>query len=43
MEVGEVIVVGPNLENLGVSLEIMSPVFEGFDDGKEFFIVNVIV
>ena len=43
MKVGQVIVVGPNLENLGVSFEIVSPMFKGFDDGKEFFIVNVIV
>ena len=42
MEIGEVVVVGPNFENLGMSFEVMSPVFEGFDDGKEFFIMNIV-
>ena len=35
--------VSPNFKNLGVSFEVMSPVFEEFDNGKEFFIVNVVV
>ena len=43
MEVCKVIVVGPNFKNLRVSFEVMSPVFKGFDNGEEFFIVNVIV
>ena len=43
MEVRKVVMVGPNFEILGVSFKVMSPMFEGFDDGKEFFIVNVIV
>ena len=34
--------VGPNFENLGMSFKVMSPVFEGFDDGKEFFIMNIV-
>ena len=43
MKVCKVIVVGPNFKNLGVSFKVMSPMFKGFDNGKEFFIVNVIV
>ena len=35
--------VSPNFKNLGVSFEVMLPMFKGFDNGKEFFIVNVIV
>ena len=42
-EVSKVVVIGPNFENLGVSFKVMLPMFEGFDDCKEFFIVNVIV
>ena len=42
-EVSKVVMIGPNFENLEVSLEIVSPVFEGLDDGKEFFVVNVVV
>ena len=42
-EVSKVVMVGPNFKNLGVSFEVVSPVFEGFDNGKEFFIMNVVV
>ena len=42
-EVSKVVVVGPNFENLGVSFQVVSPVLEGFDDGKEFFVVDVVV
>ena len=35
--------VGPNFENLGMSFEVMSPVFEGFNNGEEFFIMNIVV
>ena len=43
MKVCKVIMVGPNFENLGVSFKVVSPVLEGLDDGKEFFVVNVVV
>ena len=34
--------VSPDFENLGVSFEVMMQVFKGFDNGKKFFIMNVI-
>ena len=43
MKVSKVVVVGPNFENLGVSFKVILPVFKGFDNGEEFFIINVVV
>ena len=43
MEVGEVLVVGEDLDREGGSMEVVAPGFQGADDGKEFPVVNVIV
>ena len=42
-EVGEVFVVGEDLDWEGGSMEVVSPRFQGSDDGEEFSVVNVIV
>ena len=39
----KIIMICPNFENLGVSFKVVLPVLEGLDDGKEFFVVNVVV
>jgi hypothetical protein len=42
-EVLEVIMVGPNFKDVRVAFEVVAEGFKGFDDGKEFFIVDVII
>ena len=42
-EVGEVFVVGEDLDRKGRPMEVVSPRFQGADDGEEFSIVNVVV
>ena len=43
MEVGEVFVVGEDLDREGGSVEVVAPRFQGTDDGEEFSVVNVVV
>jgi hypothetical protein len=42
-EIGEVVMVGPDFEWLRMSFEVVAEVFKGADDGKEFFIVDIVV
>jgi hypothetical protein len=42
-EVRKVVVVGPSFEWLGVSFEVVTKEFQGADDGKKFFVMDVIV
>ena len=42
-EIGEVFVVGEDLYGEQGSMEVVSPGFQGPDDGKEFSVINVIV
>ena len=42
-EVGEVFVVGEDLDGEGGSMEVVSPRFQGTDDSEEFSVINVIV
>ena len=42
-EVGEVFVVGKDLDREGRAVEVMSPGFKGADDGEEFAIIDIIV
>ena len=42
-EVGEVFVVGEDLDRERGSMEVVSPRLQGADDGEEFSVVNVIV
>ena len=42
-EVGKVLVVGEDLDGKWGSVEVVSPGFQGSDDGKEFPIIDVIV
>ena len=42
-EIGEVIMVSPDFEGYFVAFEVVSEVFQGADDGEEFFIMNVVI
>src|SRR5712672_952327 len=42
-EVGEVIVVGPYFKGFRMTLEVMAESFEGTNDSKEYFVVDVVV
>ena len=42
-EVGEVIMVSPDFEGYVGAFEVVSEVFEGADDGEEFFVMNVVI
>ena len=42
-EVRQVFVIGEDLDGKGGTVEVMSPGFEGMDDGQEFSVVNIIV
>src|SRR5712671_5911637 len=42
-EVGEVIVVGPYFKGFRMTLKVMAESFEGANDSKEFFVVDVVV
>ena len=42
-EVGKVFVVGKDLHGKWGSMEVVSPGFQGMDDGKEFSVVDVVV
>src|SRR5712672_280141 len=43
LEVGEVIVIGPYFKGVRMTLEVMAESFEGANDSKEFFVVDVVV
>ena len=43
MEVGEVFMVGEDLDGEGGSVEVVSPRFQGMNDGEEFPVINVVV
>jgi hypothetical protein len=42
-EILEVAMVGPNFKRFGVAFEVVAKGLKGTDNGKEFFIVNVII
>ena len=42
-EVSEVVVVGPDFKRVRSTFKVVSEEFEGADDGKEFFVVDVVV
>ena len=42
-EVREVVMVNPYFEWLFIAFEIMAEVFKGADEGKEFFVINVVI
>ena len=42
-EVGKVVVVRPYFKGFRMALEVMAESFEGTNDGKEFFVVDVVV
>ena len=42
-EVGEVIVIRPYFKGVRMTLEVMAESFEGANDSKEFFVVDVVV
>jgi len=42
-KVGQVVMIGPDFERKGVAFEIVAERFESTDDGKEFFIMNVVI
>ena len=42
-EVGEVFMIGKDLDRKWGSMEVMSPGFQGSDDGKEFSVIDVVV
>jgi len=42
-EIGEVFVVGEDLDGEGRAMEVMSPGFKGPDDCEEFSVVDIIV
>jgi hypothetical protein len=42
-EVDEVIVVCPDFKGFGVAFKIVAEGFEGTDNGKEFFIMNIVI
>jgi hypothetical protein len=41
--VNEVIVICPDLKGFRVSFKVVAEGFKGMDDGKEFFVMNVII
>ena len=43
VKVGKVVVVSPHLKGIGVTFEVVAEIFEGMDNGKEFFVVNIVV
>ena len=43
VKVRKVVVVCPDFEELGVSFKIVVEGFQGTNDGKKFFIMNIIV
>ena len=42
-KVDEVIVICPDLKGFRVFFKVVAEGFKGMDDGKEFFVVNVII
>src|SRR5260370_35179095 len=42
-EVCKVIVISPNFKGVLVSFKIMTEMFEGTDNGKKFFVMNVVI
>jgi hypothetical protein len=42
-EVNEIIVIYPDLKGFQVSFKVVAEGFKGMDDGKEFFVMNVII
>ena len=42
-EVGEVLVVGKDLDRKGGAMEVVPPRLQGTDDGKEFTAIDVLV
>ena len=42
-KVRKVVVVGPDLERVLVTFEVVAEMFESTDDGKEFFVMNVVI
>ena len=42
-EVGEVLVISENLYREGRAMEVVAPGFQGMDDRKEFFVVDIMV
>ena len=43
MEIGQIFVVGENLDRKGGTVEVVPPGFESTDDSKEFTIIDVII
>ena len=42
-EVGEVVVVHPDFKKLRMSFKVVTEGFKGMDDGKKFFVVDVVI
>ena len=43
VEVCQVFMIGEDLDREGGSMEVVSPGFQGMDDGKEFPVIDVVV
>ena len=43
MEIGQVLVVGKDLDREGGAMEVVLPGFESMDDSKEFVVIYVII
>ena len=43
MEVNEIIVICPDLKGFRVFFKVMTEGFKGADDGKKFFVMNVVI
>ena len=43
VEIGQIFVVGENLDRKGGTVEVVPPGFESTDDSKEFTIIDVII
>jgi hypothetical protein len=42
-EVNEIIVIYPDLKGFQMSFKVVAEGFKGMDDGKKFFVINVII
>jgi hypothetical protein len=43
LEIDEVIVVCPDFKGFGVAFQVVAEGFEGMDNGKKFFIINIVI
>jgi hypothetical protein len=43
VEIDEIIVVHPDFEGVGMFFEVVAEGFKGMDNGKEFFIMDIII